>query len=401
MMELFLQFGFGMMEHCRSLVKSWGKGTVVLSPRDLSRTQLESLSKDILKLGGKVILDPQLYHPEVTNHERLITHCYWPESNKFPIGPHLNKCLTNLIEINQSIGARQLILPGALARKIDADWLECQRQVIEEVQRCDTHGMQPILTVALSYDAVRTDAQVESLLEAIPNWEVNSIYLVCEHPNGDYLVPDPSWLANIADLVAGTRLAGKEIIVGYANHQMLLVAASAATAIVSGTWMNVRSFNHDKFISLDDDEIKQRSTWYYAPHLFSEYKINYLDLANKSKILPLLQTPAVFGSHYADELFTATQPSLAGFTEQQAFRHYLQCLQTQASSAIKGTFDETIDTYLHQLEGAETNLNILHGKGIKGQKRDFLECIDANRGAAEYLKANRGAILRRSWGKLI
>lgn len=401
MMELFLQFGFGMMEHCRSLVKSWGGGTVVLSPRDLSRTQLESLSKDILKLGGKVLLDPQLYHPEVTNHERLITHCYWPKSNKFPIGAALKDCLSNLIEINRSIGARQLILPGMIARKVDADWLENQRLVIEETQRCDVGGMDPILTVALGYDAVKNDAQVEALLEAIPTWEVNSIYLVCEHPNGDYLVPDPSWLANIADIVAGTRMAGKTVIVGYSNHQLLLVACSAASAIVSGTWMNVRSFNHDKFISQDDDEIKQRSTWYYAPHLFSEYKISYLDLANKSGVLATLQTHPAYGSTYADELFSAPQPNVADFTEQQAFRHYLQCLQHQASTAIKTTFDETIQSYFQQLESAEKNLNFLHGKGIKGQKRDFLECIDANRGAVDYLVSARGSLLRRNWSKLI
>jgi hypothetical protein len=39
-MELFLQFGFGMMEHCRVLVDEWGGGTVILSPRDLNETQL-------------------------------------------------------------------------------------------------------------------------------------------------------------------------------------------------------------------------------------------------------------------------------------------------------------------------------------------------------------------------
>ena len=35
-MELHLQFGFGMMEHCRHLLTEWGSGTVVLSPRDLT-----------------------------------------------------------------------------------------------------------------------------------------------------------------------------------------------------------------------------------------------------------------------------------------------------------------------------------------------------------------------------
>jgi hypothetical protein len=35
-MELYLQFGYGMMEHTRRLVDEWDGGTVILSPRDLT-----------------------------------------------------------------------------------------------------------------------------------------------------------------------------------------------------------------------------------------------------------------------------------------------------------------------------------------------------------------------------
>jgi hypothetical protein len=73
----------------------------------------------------------------------------------------------------------------------------------------------------------------------------------------------------------------------------------------------------------------------------------------------------------------------------------------QVRNSIKQTFDETIDSYVRQLDHAENQLRVLHAKGIKGQKRDFLESIDANRGAASYLSSNRGAVLRRKWTKLI
>jgi serine/threonine protein kinase len=43
-MELYLQFGYGMMEHCRFLVSEWQGGTVVLSPRDLTDEQLGRLA---------------------------------------------------------------------------------------------------------------------------------------------------------------------------------------------------------------------------------------------------------------------------------------------------------------------------------------------------------------------
>lgn len=400
-MDFYLQFGYGMMEHCRFLVKEWGKGTVVLSPRDLSAEQLVKLSTDINKLGGEVLLDPQLYSPENTNQDRLITQDYWPASGSFPVNSELNKSLGKLIELNHKIGAKQIILPGCLANKIDDDWIELQREVIEEAQRFDLSSFKVILTIALSSDALRNDEQVQKLLDAIPKWDVTSIYLVCGHPNDDYLISDPTWLANCADIVAGIRLAGKGVVVGYCNHQMLALASSAATAICSGTWMNVRSFNINKFKSQEDDEIKQRSTWYYAPQLLSEFKVGFLDIAQKNHVLELLETPISYGSNHSDELFTAPQPTLAGFTEQQAFRHYLQCLKHQTQSAVKPTFDETIKMHLDQLDLAELNLNTLHKAGIRGQKRDFYDSIDVNRGAIATLEKNRSAVLKRKWSSLI
>jgi len=402
-MELFLQFGYGMMDHCRFLIQQWGNGTVVLSPRDLSVSQLEKLGKDVVKLGGSVLLDPQLYIAAKTTHPRLIGHQFWtPQNGKgFPTGADLSDCLNELISINHSIGAKRIILPGPLADQIDLDWLDIQKLVIEEAQRADLSSLDPILTLALSYDALRTDTQVHALLDDITSWDISSIYLVCEHPTGEYLVSDPSWLANFADVVAGLRLAGKEVIVGYSNHQMLILAAAAANAICSGTWMNVRAFDSAKFISSEDDEMKQRSTWYYAPHLFSEFKINFMDLAKKNGTLGLLQTPAHYGSYHADVLFTAPQPSLAGFTEQQAFRHYLQCLRNQTQVATHHSFDDTVDAYYRLLDVAESELTKLHSAGIKGQKRDFLDYIDVNRGALTVFVQNRGQNLRRRWASLI
>lgn len=399
-MELYLQFGYGMMEHCRFLVRQWGNGTVVLSPRDLNTDQLERLGSEVKALNGQVLLDPQIYTPAQTNHVRMVAQPYWPESGGFPVEAELHRSMEALIELNHRIGARKIILPGPLASRIDDDWLAIQREVIEEMERCDLGGMMPMLTVAISHDAMRNDEQVQTLLDAVRTWNVPSIYLVCEHPNDDYLVTDAGWLANCADVVAGMRLTGKEVVVGYCNHQMLMLACSAASAISSGTWMNVRCFNGNKFTQQEDDEIKQRSIWYYAPHLLSEFKVTFLELAHKTGRLDLLRTDEAFGSNHADELFTALQPSLAAFTEQQAFRHYLQCLMAQVAAATSQSFDETVDAQLKLLDAAESQLETLHAAGVRGQKRDFYDCIDVNRGAIAYLQSKRAPILRRRWDEL-
>ncbi len=75
-MELGLQFGYGMMDHCRSLIAAWGGGTAVLSPRDLNGDQLRRLAVSLKALpNARVLVDPQVYLPH-SDHERLCSHDY-------------------------------------------------------------------------------------------------------------------------------------------------------------------------------------------------------------------------------------------------------------------------------------------------------------------------------------
>jgi len=286
-----------------------------------------------------------------------------------------------------------------LADRVDDDWLSMQSMVLEEaVARGGEARL--YMTIALGAAATKDQGQVEALLETARQWTPEGFYIVCEHPEGQYLVPDPNWLANVLDLVAGLKLMGRRVILGYCNHQMLVAAAAKADAICSGTWMNVRSFPPDKFRTQYDEEIRQRTTWYYCPQGLSEYKIPFLDIAHRLRLLPQMQASGAMGSAYAEALFSGAQPSSVGFSEQAAFRHYLQCLRSQCSSASAGSFDETVSEHERLLDEAETVLKTLGAARIRGQLRDFAEIIDVNRAALAVLTSTRGPILRRRWAEL-
>ncbi len=402
LVKLYLQFGYGMMEHCRQLVTEWGGGTVILSPRDLTREQLSRVSAAVRdSAGGRILLDPQFYLPRA-DHERLCSHDYWPESystGTFWQGPALTELLSKLAQLNRSICATAFILPGVLAATINSDWLEIHRSILEEANALDS-GLPLYLTVALSGDATRNEQQIADLLERSEQWNAAGYYIVCEHPGGNYLVDDPIWLANVVDLAAGLRLRGARVVLGYCNHQMLIAACAKADAICSGTWMNVRSFPPDKFRTSYEDEIKQRATWYYCPQALSEYRIPFLDIAYRLRILGRLAPPARLNSQYAADLFSGSQPSIVGFTEQAAFRHYLHCLRTQCAEASLPTYDETVEGYEEVLGEAETLLSRLTAAGIRGQFRDFSQIIDVNRAALSVLGATRGPMLRRRWSTM-
>jgi hypothetical protein len=401
-MELLLQFGHGMMELSRILLAGCEGGGVVLSPRDMTYSQMQNLANDICEAGGTVYLDPQFYLPNA-DHARLVSHDYWPEdyeSGGFWTGSAVNLLLSKLARMHHDLGCNRMILPGVYAAAVDDHRLMRQSAFIIGAQGLGIARENLFATVALGADVVRNIQMVNEVLEEGRRWQVGGIYLVCEHPNGDYLVQDAIWVANVLELTAGFRLQDKEVILGYCNHQMLAAASSGANAIASGTWMNVRSFPPEKFRTAYDDEIKRKTTWYYCPQALSEYKIPILDIAMLQGVLQDMAPRPEMGSQFADILFQGAQPSTIGFGESLAFRHYLKSLHAQVDVARLETFAETAAAHEQALDFAEELLTRLRAAGVRGQMRDFSDSVEANRAALAVLRTNRGPLLGRRWSQL-
>ncbi len=401
-MELYLQFGHGMMGHCRELVARWEGGTVVLSPRDLDSGQLDRLADDITKHpNGRVLLDPQFYLPHAS-HERLRSHFYWPDeydTGTFWDGPRLALLISELLSENRRLATDRFILPGVLANEVNEDWIAIHSLILEEA-RAQSRDIPILMTIALSADAARNNEQIALLMDRSEAWTDTGFYLVWEHPRGDYLTTDPNWLANLLDVCAGLRLRNSEVVIGYCNHQMLIASAAGVNAICSGTWMNVRSFPPEKFQQVHEDEIRQRTTWYYCPQALSEFTIPFLDLAQNTQVLATMQPPASMESEFVSPLFTGAQPSSIGLGEQQAFRHYLHCLREQITDTASVSFDSAVEEHQQALADAEQVLAVLHTAGIHGNKRDFGDIVAVNNGALAALVQNRGPLLRRNWDQL-
>lgn len=403
MMELHLQFGFGMMEHCRHLLGKWGGGTVVLSPRDLNAGQLRRLAEDVADIdGGKTLLDPQFYVPHA-DHDRLCSHEFWPDdfaSGSFFQGADMEFLVRQIVRLNEDLGTEAIILPGMLADPVEDLWLAHHESFLAAARKL-VGGSKPLYsTLALGEDTTRNREQITALLESATRWGADGYYIVCEHPKGNYLVQDPIWLAHVMDLTAGLRLAGAKVILGYCNHQALIAHVAGASAICSGTWMNVRSFPPDKFSKDFEEEIRRRATWYYCPQVLSEYKIPFLDVAHGQGVLDLMRPPSDVDGGYAGQLFGGTQPSSVRFSEQAAFRHYLHALHSQAQALRATSYDEAREVQEDALNRAEDLLGTLASNGVRGGNRDFADSVDVSRAALTMLDSHRGAVLRRKWASL-
>ena len=412
-MQFYLQFAYNMQVICCELVKEWGGGTVIMSPRDCKPPdeendkpcELEKHAASIRKSGGTIVIDPQFYVPDA-DHKTLTTHGYWPEEyDSVGFWKDGSDDYADLVrkvgELNERTESGAIIVPGTLGQAVDDDWLGRQEKLIGEAVKHFTAGKELYATVALSADAVKATDQIHRVLAAAEGWKVQGIYLVCEHPENQYLVEQDAWLMNVLDLTAGFRLRGLKVIIGYANQQMLVAACAKATGIASGSHKMKRRFSPTDMMSKDDEDYTARqTTWYYCPQAYSEFKLPRLDSALLQKVLDKMRHPKELGVPYADILFTGVQPTTLGFKLKLSFKHYLGCLRAQAEAASKFTFDQTVKDYKKSIDDAENLLKELDAKRIRAEDRSFLPVIDPTHVAVSMLEEDRGAMLRRKWAKL-
>jgi hypothetical protein len=388
-----------MMGHTEELLKKWGGGTVILSPRDLEDAQLVKMAEKARKAGGEALLDPQCFLRDA-DHHRLTKHEYWKtykacSTSNILTGNGARNLLKTLGELDRRLKLERHILPGLMASEVDKDWLGFHEQMIQAGQKeFPTETL--LATVALSTEAIRDETQVESLIERATKWPVAGFYVVAE-ASSQYLVDDPSWLANVLILASGLKLLGKTVIVGYANHQLLCLAAGNIDAMASGTWLNVRAFPTKKFYMRPEDEQSRRTTWYYCPQALSEYKITFLDIAMRNGVLDLMKPDSSLGSSYADPLFGGAQPTTVGWKESQAFRHYLTCLHGQCQQATAGSFDDAVKKHKALLDTAKPVLKKLEDNGVFADYRSLGPILNVNRGALITFERARGPRLRREW----
>lgn len=387
-----------MMEHCRHLIEKWGGGTVILSPRDLEAARMEKFARDLSGLGGRVMVDPQFYLPHA-DHERLVSHSFWPPdySTASFDQESVNAMLTLLKrDYNDPLNSVAFILPGIKGNDINDDWFNYQNLFVQGAQNVSIR--QPIYhTICLASNVLQNEEQVYNVLEYLEAWPtLDGFYLVAEPPANSYLVEDPVWLINLLDLCAGIKTLGKKLVVGYCSHQMLCLALSKVDAIASGTWLNVRSFNDEKF-QMADESTSRRSLWYYCPQAFSEYQLAFLDVAYRVGKLDLLSTNSFFNSPYSSVLFSGAQPSTTNYTDREAHRQYLQCLKVQTDNITKSTYADTRQSLRMQIETSNVLINDLKRSGIRPGNRDFSNVSDFTLGAIDAFHQIRGLMQERNW----
>lgn len=358
-----------------------------------------SFRKKIQAAGGQVLFDPQMFYPK-EGHLKLQAYDYWPTQGvSITSGDGHAAINRELLRINNLINSTDIILPGIeMAEEqfvYGLNWMNSS--ALYFAQKTD----KPLLaTLCLYPETIRNTAAIEALVEQLKAVPVSGYYIIPHPSNNEYIVSDLSWVIGLLKLVTCLKLAKKKVIVGYSNHQGLLYALANVDGIASGTYMNTRSFNPAKFKSPKDDDIKHKSTWYYLPTAFSEYKAALLDVAMQRGYLDSFLPQGEFQNPYSEMLFKGAQPSSTNYNETNSFKHYLHCLKVQCDMLSLDSYQETYDAYEFMLNTAENQIREFKRRGMSGQNRDFAPAVEANRVAMCANNEDYGFKLQLDWQQL-
>lgn len=398
-MELYMQMGHGMKNIAKDYLNENHGGTVIISPMNIAPSSVIKYAGEVHRLEGNILFDPQIYFPRKF-HKNLVKYEYYPKENITDLeSGNIKQIMSNLADLNKRLETESLIIPNFSTKKIDHLWEQIQNIIIDTSNKV-APDIKKFHTVALNADIVKDIDSIEAIISFAEEWEVEGIYIVCEHPKNSYFVEEPLWLSNIMHLVAGIKRQGKKVIVGYCNQQMLSLALAKCDAIASGNFLNLRWFQPSHFESEKENTPSRRTTWYYCPQTLSEYKIPFLDIASRMGVLDRMRPSAELENLHAASLFSANRPTNAEFKEGHAFRHYLYCLGKQCIQYSRNSYQETLDAQLLMLETAQQLSEGLREVGVRGQNRDFTDFIDVNRAAISVFDSDYGFQLSNEWNVL-
>jgi hypothetical protein len=400
-MDLYLQMGYGMKNHAIELIKKWQGGTVILSPKNITLEQMKKTAKELNKINGQVLFDPQFYMPRISQ-KNLQKHLYWPDNyskSTFFNGPGIKNMIDILLnEYIYPLHTSGFIIPTLFLSDINNTWNTVTENIIAEVERKQI-SIPKFLTLCLGTKLLEKEESIHLLLEELEDYPVDGFYIIPEHPNKKYLVDNESWLLNLLDFAAGLKLLNKKVILGYANHQFLFMALAKVDALCSGIWLKTRVFPIEEFRN-EEEGTARRSVWYYCPQALSEYQIPSLDLAQIAGLLERLKTPDEFESNYADPLFTGVQPTIVNWVEREAFRHYLNCLKKQCIDVSKDSYENTRDYLKLLFETAQELSDLFRQNGIRAKHRDFGNVAENNLAVLDAFDNIRGLVFSANWNNL-
>ena len=329
-MRFFMQMGHGMMAMNRELLGNFASGTdsgVIIWPRTLEPDQIVRHSQEVRDLGASLLYDSCFYLP-YTNRPKILSPPYWDgvdfSTTDFTGQQGIDFCLRVIDYQIETLHVTELLLPGRYTNVRNDDWLQMHGNFSAAVANLGL-DIPLYATIALGPDLISDIASFDAVINEVVNYPVSGVYFVYHPPRAAYICNDDLFLNNLLSALLSLSIAGKNVILGYANQQDLFFAAAGVETIATGNFRNVRSFDPSIFDEEEEND-RQRAIWYYDGQSLCEFRLQQLGLAYQR-----LGMRGIFGpeSQYSQDMLRSPNPANVRWPEPNAFKHYISVLRDQ------------------------------------------------------------------------
>lgn len=381
-----LQQGWGMLDKIQTFLELHNDSGVVLSPRICDRDQLERYAPVFSSISeAKILFDPFFYEPR-TDLWRVLSYPYFDYYDFQTQSFNARSFCENVIDYQiNTLELQSIVLPGRYINSLTESWLEMQHDFAN--LGSSTSDKFIYSTLAIGPDVILNSDNFNTIIDEVVNYPVEGVYFVYEHPDNDFLL-DEEFIYVMLDGLLSIVLSGKQVIIGYANQQSIVFAASGVDFIASGNYRNVRAFDHQNSTDKDNDNIR-KGTWYFDGNTFGEYKIPTLSLAFRRNLGHL------FGptTHFTTDLLSSSVPTSIVWREPDAFGHYLE-LMYQYCNGISNIPKSQRAQYLLEFFQQRSNANsALENLGFNFGDRGFNQAVNATISALDSFLSDRGVEL--------
>lgn len=388
-MPFYLQQGHGMMSLQREFVQQFPGTSVIMSARCCTPDQAKRHAREISGAGGRVLFDPQFYDPR-TSLGRIVAYPYWIanaegfSTQDFGEDRVADLC-SGVVEYQTSeLSVDEVILPGRYTNSPTENWFETQSTIANSVAGQNI-GVPVYSTLALGPDVITTSESLDEITDEAIAWPTDGVYMVFRHPNSDrFLIADDVFLYNLLSALLSLERAGKKVILGYANQQMLIAAAVGIHGLATGNFRNVRQFNPDMFRP-GEGESRSRAVWYYDSASLSEFRTHALALAYRRGMSDLFTS----GSPFDEPLLSAPNPASVRWGERAAFRHYLFCMRRQWTILQSHRTYDRVPAVIGMLEGVRRRIDAFGERGFLLGERSFLPALEPSESAVSAVASDR------------
>ncbi|UNP84335.1 hypothetical protein QRE63_29240 (plasmid) [Bacillus mycoides] len=385
-MNFYLQQGHGMMTLNNEFVEQHKNTGVILSPRNCTRKQIEKHVKDLHAKGAKVLFDPQFYQPH-TDREKILNYPYWDDLNfntaQFASVEAPQFCEAVIKYQVEVLNVDEIILPGRYANSITEEWLNIHHTIAHTSAQF-IKDRTVYSSISLGPDVVGQKPMLDRIINEAIEYPVDGFYMTLHTPH--FLVADETYLYNLMDIFLSLSLAGKKVLLGYANQQDVIFAGVGVEGLATGNYRNVRSFNPEIFGSpLEKDGIQQRAVWYYDGNTLSEFRAEALRLAYQRGL------KGAFGPNtiHSQPLLEAINPVATNWGEPAAFRHYLTLMNDQWTKLSDVPPAQRMKEIIGILEATQKILQDLIDQGFRTGERSFDKVLDSTLNAITAFVADR------------